>query len=312
MTLPNFNLDAAKLLPANIRFGTSTWTYPEWKGIIYNRTYKSDAAFTRNSLAEYATFPWFRTVGIDSFFYSPPSPATLSNYASQLPPSFKWASKVWEEITTPRYPAHPRYGAKRGEKNPHFLNSDMFCGRVLSQFTQEGILRHTGPFIFQFPHIAESEMKSDEFFSRLHTFLSALPDGFQYSVEVRNEEYLVSPYFQILNEVKSTHCFNHWSYMPTLREQMIKAATAGGLAAPFLVMRLLTPLGKNYSEAVKMFAPYNQIKARNDEMRRDCLTFISRAIARGDETFILVNNRAEGCAPMTIDELGQMALKELG
>jgi len=152
-------------------------------------------------------------------------------------------------------------------------------------------------------------MGREEFFSRLHTFLSSLPNEFRYSVEVRNEEYLVPSYFQILNEVKSTHCFNHWSYMPSLREQMMRAAGAGGLTAPFLVMRLLTPLGRNYSEAVEMFAPYNEIKARNEEMRRDCLTFISRAIARGDETFILVNNRAEGCAPMTIDEIGQAAVQ---
>lgn len=311
MIMSLFDLDAAHLLPEKIRFGTSTWTYPGWKGLIYNKEYKSEASFKRNSLAEYATFPWFRTVGVDSFFYSPPSSATLQHYVSQLPPTFKWASKVWEEITVPRYPVHPRYGSKRGQINPTFLNSELFTAKVIAQFRSPKVQQHTGPFIFQFPHIAVSEMGREEFLNRLHAFLSSLPSDFQYAVEVRNEEYLSSEYFKLLNDVGVTHCFNHWSYMPSLRQQMKYAAQAGGLSAPFLVMRILTPLGTNYSEAVEMFAPYNELKAINEEMRRDCLVFLSRAIARGDETFILVNNRAEGCAPLTIDQIGRRAVAAL-
>ena len=63
-------------IPPLIRFGTSSWTYPGWKGLVYHRDYggKGTAA---PMLAEYSEFPLFRTVGIDSSFYGPPTDATL-------------------------------------------------------------------------------------------------------------------------------------------------------------------------------------------------------------------------------------------
>ena len=37
-------------------------------------------------LEEYAAFPLFRTVGIDSSFYAPPTEEILAAYAEHLPP----------------------------------------------------------------------------------------------------------------------------------------------------------------------------------------------------------------------------------
>ena len=60
-------------LPPSLYLGTSTWTYPGWTGLIYERPYPKTGATVR-MLAEYARYPLFRTVGVDSFFYRPPTP----------------------------------------------------------------------------------------------------------------------------------------------------------------------------------------------------------------------------------------------
>ena len=50
-------------------------------------------------LEEYAAYPLFRTVGIDSSFYAPPTPEVLRGWAECLPPGFPAVSKVWNQIT---------------------------------------------------------------------------------------------------------------------------------------------------------------------------------------------------------------------
>ena len=306
-----FDFDAAKRLPANIRFGTSTWTYPGWKGLIYQREYASEKEFTAKSLEEYAQFPLFRTVGIDSSFYAPPKRQLLQSYATMVPENFRWVSKVWERITIPKYPGHRRYGALAGKENPDFLHAERFRTEVLTPYVEADIKAHTGPFVFQFPTISKSVLSPAQFFDRLNTFLSQLPKEFSYAIELRNPELLNAHYFSILNTHRATHCFNHWHYMPRLADQMKCAADAGGLDADFYVARILTPLGVSYENAVKLFSPYETLKRENPEMRTDAVRLIKRAVETKKSAFIIVNNRAEGNAPMTIDAIGKMAAQDL-
>jgi uncharacterized protein YecE (DUF72 family) len=299
----DFDFDAAQRLAPNIRFGTSTWTYPGWRGIIYKRQYKSEKAFKAESLGEYATFPLFRTVGIDSSFYKPPSQKLLEDYAALVPNSFPWVSKVWEHLTIAHYPKHARYGQNAGKENPDFLNPELFIKSVLKAYTSPLVLPHVGPFVFQFPTFNDKQLTQEAFLEKLQAFFQKLPGDFKYAVELRNPRWLNDNYFSTLNDCAVTHCFNHWYIMPPLREQMTRAAKSGGLKAPFFVARILTPLGIKYEDAVKLFQPYSTIKQPNDVMRHDIVTFMHRAIERNTEAFIIVNNRAEGNAPMTIDSI---------
>jgi uncharacterized protein YecE (DUF72 family) len=70
----------AARVPPSIRFGGSTWNYPGWRGLVYHRDYEGKGASAR-MLEEYAAFPLFRTVGIDSSFYAPPDEQTLRSWA---------------------------------------------------------------------------------------------------------------------------------------------------------------------------------------------------------------------------------------
>ncbi len=307
-----FDFAAAKRLPPNIRFGTSSWTYPGWQGTVYKAHYKSEQDLKQNCLLEYGQFPWFRTLGIDSTFYSPPTVETLKRYSSQLPDEFLWVSKVWEQITIPAYPAHARYGTKAGKPNPDFLNPDKFAERVLGPYEKAEVLPHTGPFVFQFPMLSKDYTEQPSLFlEKLDSFMGKLPLKYAYAVEIRNPFLLQPDYFSLLNRHNVAHCFNHWSYMPPLAAQMSKAADAGGLRAPFFIARVLTPLGLAYQKAVDKFKPYQAVKAPLPEMRADVLRLAKRAIKRNVTAFVLVNNRSEGSAPQTIDSIGRMIDAEL-
>jgi hypothetical protein len=52
------------------------------------------------------------------------------------------------------------------------------------------------------------------------------------------------------------HVYNHWSYMPALAEQHQHMER---FTAPFVVLRLLTPLQMSYEAAKKRAEPYNKI-----------------------------------------------------
>src|SRR5437762_12578378 len=101
-------------IPPSIRFGTSTWTYDGWAGDVYHRSYRGAQPARR--LEEYARYPLFQTVGVDSAYYEPPEGPVLAAYAKALPPGFPCVSKVWHRITARRHVS---------ESNPDFLNADL-------------------------------------------------------------------------------------------------------------------------------------------------------------------------------------------
>lgn len=279
-----------------IRFGTSSWIYEGWKGQIYKRTYKTEKQFKAEALAEYASCPQFKCVSLDHTFYTPPKKEKLELYDSQVPGDFKFVAKVWEEITIPLFPNLPKYGANKGTPNKNFLN-EALLERFLEPFLQSGIRKKMGVFVFQFPSMSVNLPEV------LGTLLSKLPTEFKFAVEIRNKEYLEPQYFDLLNHYKVAHCFNHWFRMPGLKFQMEKAAKSGGLKSELFIARLLTPLGISYENAVKKFSPYNEIKEIQSEMREDVKRLIKRGTELKKDTYILVNNRCEGNAPLTIKAL---------
>jgi uncharacterized protein YecE (DUF72 family) len=301
----------ASRLSKNIFLGTSTWTFPGWRGTIYKGEYKSERDFSQRCLEEYAAIPWFRTACIDSLFYNPPSPTTLQRYATQVPESFRWVSKVWERLTIISYPKHARYGSNAGQKNSDFLNAELFKERVLRAYDDPQVRLRTGPFVFQFAPFSATTMPFEEFTERLGEFLGRLPNDYEYAVEVRNRELLTPRYCQALNESGVTHCFNHWSSMPGLREQMKTIALCGGLKADFYVARLLTPLGITYEGAAKLFEPYDKVLRPNPRMRADVVTFAKRALSTSKRAFVTANNKAEGNSALSMATIGALILSEL-
>jgi uncharacterized protein YecE (DUF72 family) len=304
MTEPYSLDDAADLaagVPPSIRFGTSSWTYPGWAGLVYHQEYPKTGAAAR-MLAEYARFPLFRTVGIDSSFYAPPTPATLQSYAGHLPAGFPCVSKVWDRITVHTF-STAREKTRGGEVNPDFLSADLFLREVLTPYL-EHFRDHAGPFVFEFQAIGrDADMSAQEFADRLDRFFTPLPREAGYAVEIRNPEFLTPPYFAVLREHGVAHVFNSWTRMPPVGEQL---DLPGSLSAAFTVVRALLRPGRTYNEAVDTFAPYDRIRDPNPELRADIARIITQALKLRIPAYVLVNNRAEGSAPRTIAAIARL------
>jgi hypothetical protein len=72
------------------------------------------------------------------------------------------------------------------------------------------------------------------------------------------------------------------------------------LTAPFTVLRLLTPLKMTYEAAKTRAEPYTKIVEELREMRRDTVELVKKAVGEKRKAYVLVNNRSEGNAPLTI------------
>jgi len=284
-----------------IRFGTSTWAYEGWQGQVYLKQY-AKTTFARECLGEYCQYlyngePCFRTVGNDSTFYRPPTANQLRKYLNQIPEDFEMCFKVWEELTIPTYAMHARYGLKAGQPNPNFLNAKVFNELVLRPHRDAKFEPHTGALIFEFQRHG---LSAGEFCSRLDTFFGQLPKDFKYAVEVRNVGLLGPEYRKTLETHGVAHVYNHWSYMPSLADQHQRMES---FTAPFTVLRLLTPLKISYEEAKKRAEPYNKIVGELPEMRRDTVDLVKKAMEEKRQAYVIVNNRTEGNAPLTIQAL---------
>ena len=291
-----------------IRFGTSTWTYEGWQGQVYTHQY-AKSTFARECLGEYCQYqyqgePLFTTVGNDSTFYRPPTANQLRRYLNQIPEHFDMCFKVWEEITIPSYAKQARYGARAGQINPRFLDAKLFNELVLAPYREAKFEPHTGPFLFEFQRHG---MPTEEFCSRLDGFITQLPKDFRYAIEIRNTGLLGAEYHKVLETHGVAHVYNHWSYMPPLADQHTRLET---FTAPFTVLRLLTPLKMSYDAAKKRAEPYSKIVGELPEMRRETVQLVRQAVSAGRHAYVLVNNRAEGNAPLTVQALVDRVMRE--
>lgn len=308
--------ETAARVPAWIRLGTSSWSFPGWRGIVWEGRH-SDDQLARTGLRAYAQHPVFRTVSVDRSFYGPLRESDVAAYAAQLDdaaamtpalPPFKLVSKVWEEITTAVYPKHPRYGARAGERNPLFLDAGRFLGEVLEPYKNHA--RHLGPFVFALTPMPRGAMDDHALTARLERLLDALPSGFQWAFELRNEELMTPRWFDVLRAHGAAHVFTYWTATPSIRAQL---ARHGPVRSRFVVARLMLPPFMRYEDKKAEYTPFDRVVAPQPDMHDDVLAVL-RAAEEADvsDAFVVVNNKAEGSAPLTVKAIAARVARELG
>ncbi len=296
----------ATLAQSGVYLGTSSWKYPGWMGMLYDeqryvwRGRFSQARFEEGCLEEYAQI--FSTVCVDAGYYRFPPPEYIAGLASQVPPGFKFCFKVTDEITARTFPALPRHGNKAGQRNEHFLDAELFRAAFLASC--EPHRDKIGLLIFEFSHFHPRDFeRGRDFVDQLDAFLGKLPQGWQYGVEVRNRSLLQAPYFDMLRSHGVTHVFNSWTRMPSVAEQLrIEGAMTND---EFTAGRFLLKPGRAYEEAVKAFSPYTGTKEVYEEARQAMASLVRIRLEAATEkvrrpSFVLVNNRLEGNALLTI------------
>jgi len=302
------HLELAAALPPSILLGTSSWSFPGWAGLVYAQEH-TQQTLARHGLAAYAAHPLLRTVGLDRSFYAPVPDGDLTSYARQLPDPFRMLIKVWEEITVPVFPDHPRYGARAGQPNPHFLDVALFTHQFLAPF-QRVFAGHCGPFFFEFSPMWPSAYGGRvRFLQRLDDFLGALPAGPVYAVELRNPELITDEYGAILRLHGVSHVFNRWTHTPPIHEQLRRI---GGLSGAASVTRLMLPHGATYEARSLQCAPFGALVDVDHEMRADVLDLAREALLQGKSLYVVANNKAEGSAPLTCFALAALIAKSLG
>jgi len=278
-----------------IYFGSSSWKYPGWAGMVYNRTYPSKRVFDQECITEYAEV--FPTVCADFALYDFPDPKKMEAISQSTRDGFKLSLKVTDRITIKRYPNLPRHGANAGKENPDFLNLQLFEEAFLRPL--EALKEKRGAIIFEFSTFYPSTgVTYGRFVELIDKFLSSLQAGYEYAIELRNKEFLTAEYLTMLKGHGVAHVLNNWTRMPPIIEQL---QLGGVLTGKFSVARALLKPGRTYQEAVDAFQPYDTIKEENPELRLGLAEAVRQCIAEGKTLYAYVNNRAEGNSPKTIE-----------
>ena len=180
----------AAALPPRLRLGTSSWTYPGWKDLVWEGEH-SDTQLSKQGLAVYAQHPLMRTVSIDRSFYRPLTVSQYERYASQVPDDFRFVVKAPSVVTD----ALVRREDGRGRQpNPAFLSPELARSECVEPALQ-GLGHKLGALVFQLSPLPLAQLdRMPSLLDRLRAMLLALPplaplapDGV-IAVEVRDPE----------------------------------------------------------------------------------------------------------------------------
>ena len=175
---------------STLRIGTSAFTAAGWPGAFYPPRLKSS-----DYLSYYAQH--FDVVEIDSTFYGTPRVSVVQSWDAKTPEGFLFAAKVPQEIT------HQKVLKDCDADFKTFLTTMDTLGEKL------------GPLLFQFGKFDKYSFKSlDDFLERLIPFLKKLPKGHRFAVEIRNKNWLVPKFADILREHGVALALIDQSWMP--------------------------------------------------------------------------------------------------
>lgn len=300
-------MELASTLPGHLRLGTSSWNYPGWKDLVWEGEYTA-SHLSRHGLAAYAKYPLFRTVSIDRSFYRPLNVAQFAEYASQVGEDFRFVVKAPSLVTD----ALVRDESGRGMRpNARFLNA----AEAVQKFVEpalEGLGPKLGALVFQIsPLPTDWLVRMPELINRLHRLLKAIPDlrssapDGVVAVEVRDPQWLVPQFVQVLRDAGATYCIGLHPKMPSIADQLpiLRALWPGPLVCRWNLNSLHGAYG--YEEARDLYAPFNRIVDPDPETRNALVRVIAGTAGAGQNVYVTLSNKAEGSSPLSIIELAK-------
>lgn len=300
-----------------ISIGTASDRYRGWTGQIYSEELYRDQVTSRtnrvgkksfreqvlpiSSVREY--FQHFRVLEIDYSFYSPliengiatPCADTLRQYSMQMGPEDRVFLKAPQMFFSQKL--------RRGKdfiSNENYLASEAFTRQFY-----EPALSLLGPklkgIIFEQEYQRFSDRQSPmEFAERIDRFFSSIPRESRYHVELRTEAYLCKPVADVLRKHGAGQVLSHWTWLPTLKAQFLKAGKCFIPAGSQAVIRLMTPIGVRYEDAYARTFPFDRLieEMIDPAMIPHTVQLMRKAVESNIEINVIINNRSAGNAPL--------------
>jgi uncharacterized protein YecE (DUF72 family) len=238
----------------NLYLGTSGWSYADWEGTLY-----PEALPSASRLAEYVKR--FATVEIDSTFYGTPRRSTVEKWREIVPEGFLFAAKVPQEVTH--------------EKNLVDTRSEVETFVQTMQVLEDRL----GPLLLQLP-----PSFTVEGMGVLEDFLSTLPQGPRYAVEVRHTSWLGSDLPALLREHGVALTLIDYPRMPRMEE-----ATTDFSYIRWLGNRREFPEG------------HTHLKKNRDDDLLWWSDLVDSFLQEGRTVFAYANNHYQNHSPSTLD-----------
>ncbi|VVE73154.1 hypothetical protein PCA31118_04442 [Pandoraea captiosa] len=304
-----------KRLPANVRLGTSSWSFPGWKGIVWDDDY-SDTKLSRQGLTAYASHPVLRCVGIDRSFYKPMSIVEYQKYAEQVPKDFRFLVKAPSVVTD---------AVVRGDKgeglsaNPCFLDARIADEQFIAPCLA-GLGPKAGVLVFQISPLPVELLRDvPALIQRIEAFFSALPPlplgetlpdgtvapGPCYALEIRDGALLTPRLMRALGQLGVRYCIGLHARMPHVERQAAALALLDEMGAGPLVVRWNLNSGHKYEQAKAKYAPFDKIVDPDPTTREVLAALAAHYALAGHPVFVIVNNKAEGSSPLSCHALAE-------
>ena len=311
---PTFEtIELAAALPRLAHLGTSSWTFPGWKGLVWDGDY-SDAQLSKHGLAAYAQHPLFRCVSLDRAFHRPLSAQQYAAYAAQVGDDFRFIVKAPALVTDATVRSESGFAT---QLNPAFLNPEL----ALQEFVQpavKGLGPKLGALVFQIsplPFALLADMPA--LLQRLAKMLHGLPSlealrqeapNVVVAVEVRDPQWLTSEFAAVLRAVGATYCLGLHAKMPPIEGQlpMLRDLWPGPLVCRWNLHRSHGAFG--YKDAVKLYLPFDRLVDEDLDTRSQLARVINATTKAGYPVYATLNNKAEGSAPLSVAALAREIL----
>lgn len=162
-------------MAAEIRIGTSGYSYKHWIGRYYPAELKS-SDWLRHYVRD------FDTVELNNTFYALPKEETFDAWRKNTPSDFLFAVKGSRFLT---------HMIKLKEPERGLVNFMPRAQRLRSKL---------GPILWQLPPGWKVNVE------RLEEFLKLLPRKHRYTFELRNETWMIEPVYEVLRKYNAAYC----------------------------------------------------------------------------------------------------------
>lgn len=312
----------ARIIPRSVHLGTSSWAFPGWKGIVWSR-FSGTKNLAKEGLRAYSAHPLLTAAGLDRAYYKPLSMFQYAGFAEQVPPDFRFLVKAPAAVTDPMR----RSSGKPVGLNPAYLNPEKACEDFIRPAT-EGLGAKAGPLVFEFAALPREWIGTQQDrvkqIERISAFLEALPplpeeapNAF-YAVEIRTPAIYTPRFISMLRERGARLVVGLHPSMPDIIRQTKALSAMDGCAAgePMalkgpLVVRWSLAMGDRFDDARRRYEPFDRIQRPDPVTREGVVELVRAAVRGGQPAFVLVNNKAEGSAPLTVRALGDRLAQKI-